>query len=43
MPTDGPRVRHGDLGDLAIEDMIGEAAADDLDLGQFGHARRLVP
>jgi hypothetical protein len=43
MPAHGPRVRDGDLGDLAVEDVIGKAAADDLDLGQFGHAGRLVP
>jgi len=31
--------RELDVADGASEDVVGEAAADDLDLGQLGHAR----
>ena len=38
--ADRARVQHLDVGDGAADDVAGEAAPDDLDLGQLGHGGR---
>ena len=34
------RIEHGDVGDGAANDVLGESAADDLDLGKLRHSGR---